>query len=452
MAEKDNHDVYHEIKAEVGPDADGTEVEVIEELELPEDGTPILKPETEPAAAVYTPSTYVMTNEPIINPLNIQLGTGRRENDRIESFPDQIQKSSSKTIANTSLQPQMLDSDVFSSRLLYSKDEIGDAKFTKFSRFTKVLDPYGRINPGREFLFFVKPDLHIAKTLNADVYRLTKGAYAGTTKFGNITLNPQLNFDMYFHDLIRTHPKLIGELQYSSEEGCVDPFCHLLSFYVKSNLPLDSSNARTMDNPATIFGTNYNYLQDSEASDEAYSFSLEFDDDKELNVYHFFKAYSQYHIARKSGMVTPPAMKYYTQKRLHNTMGIYKFIVAEDMETILYYAYLWGVIPTSCPREAFQDANFTEGLSFTVNFEAAFIEDMNPRILRDFNKLMLRKSRNKINPDDWLPIVKRTTIPGSVVGEAYDGFIDGRLPSGALVDSAIINNEIVPKYRLRWYA
>ena len=446
----DNHDVYHQIKEETtGPDADGTEIEVIEELEIPEPGSVITKPDTN-TDIVYTPTTYVMTPEPIPNTSNVELTAGRRDNAGIESFPDQIQKSSSKTLANTTLQPKVLDSDVFSSRLLYSKDEIEDAKFTKFSRFTKVLDPYGRRNPGREFLFCVKPDLHIAKTLNTDVYRLTSAASMGTTKFGNITLNPQLGSNMYFHDLIRTHPKLIGELQYSSEEGSSDPFCHLLSFYVKSNLPLDSSTARTMDNPATIFGTNYNYLQDSEASDEAYSFSLEFDDDKELNVYHFFKAYSEYHIARKSGLVTPPAMKYYTQKRLHNTMGIYKFIVGEDMETILYYAYLWGVFPTTCPREAFQDANFTEGLSFTVNFEAAFIEDMNPRILYDFNRLMRRKRRNQIDPNNWMPIVKRVTIPGAT-DSAYDGFINGKLPSGALVDSAIINGERIPKYRLRWY-
>lgn len=445
----DNHDVYHQIKAETAAGADGTEIEVIEELETPGPGTVTTKLNTG-TDVVYRPSTTVLTPEPIPDVSNVEISAGRRENSRIESFPDQLQKSSSKTLEKTVLQPKILDSDVFSSRLLYSKDEIEDAKFTKFSRFTKVLDPYGRINPGREFLFFVKPDLHIARTLNADVYRLTNARVTETTKFGNITLNPQLNSNMYFHDLIRTHPKLIGELQFSSEEGCNDPFCHLLSFYVKSNLPLDSSTARTMDTPATIFGTNYNYLQDSEASDEAYSFSLEFDDDKELNVYHFFKAYSEYHIARKSGLVTPPAMKYYTQKRLHNTMGIYKFIVAEDMETILYYAYLWGVIPTSCPREAFQDANFTEGLSFTVNFEAAFIEDMNPRILYDFNRLMMRKRRNQIDPDNWMPIVKKVTIPGGTES-AYDGFINGKLPSGALVDNAIINGERVPKYRLRWY-
>lgn len=445
----DNHDVYHQIKEETAAGTDGTEIEVIEELETPGPGTVTTKLNTS-TDVVYKPPTTVLTPEPIPDVSNVEMSVGRRENSGIESFPDQLQKSSSKTLEKTTLQPKILDSDVFSSRLLYSKDEIEDAKFTKFSRFTKVLDPYGRINPGREFLFFVKPDLHIARTLNADVYRLTNARVTETTKFGNITLNPQLNSNMYFHDLIRTHPKLVGELQFSSEEGCNDPFCHLLSFYVKSNLPLDSSTAKTMDTPATIFGTNYNYLQDSEASDEAYSFSLEFDDDKELNVYHFFKAYSEYHIARKSGLVTPPAMKYYTQKRLHNTMGIYKFIVAEDMETILYYAYLWGVIPTSCPREAFQDANFTEGLSFTVNFEAAFIEDMNPRILYDFNRLMMRKRRNQINPDNWMPIVKRVTISGGTES-AYDGFINGKLPSGALVDNAIINGERIPKYRLRWY-
>ena len=41
------------------------------------------------------------------------------------------------------------------------------------------------------------------------------------------------------------------------------------------------------------------YLRDFESSDENNTFSLEFLDDKDLNTYHFFKAYTEYHNARK---------------------------------------------------------------------------------------------------------------------------------------------------------
>ena len=55
----------------------------------------------------------------------------------------------------------MVGDDLMNSVGLYSKQDIRNARFTRFSRFGRVLDPYGRVNPGREYLFFVKPDLHI---------------------------------------------------------------------------------------------------------------------------------------------------------------------------------------------------------------------------------------------------------------------------------------------------
>ena len=51
--------------------------------------------------------------------------------------------------------------ELLNSQGLYSKKDINNAKFNKYSRFGRVLDPYGRLNGGREYLFFVKPDLHI---------------------------------------------------------------------------------------------------------------------------------------------------------------------------------------------------------------------------------------------------------------------------------------------------
>lgn len=375
----------------------------------------------------------------------------------------------------------MIKDDLMNSVGLYSKRDIEAARFSKYSRFGRVLDPYGRINPGREYLFFVKPDLHICVPQGSDGsiydYSGTSISQAYVSKSG-LKLNPQLDNNPYFRDLIDTHPNVVKELQASATLDN-DPFGHLLSFSVSSSLQLDSSNSRTLDNPATMYGTSYNYLLDSAGSDEGYEgISLEFVDDKELDVYHFFKAYSEYHIARKSGLVTPPSTDYYTYRRLHNTMGVYKFIVAEDMETIIYYAYLWGLFPTSCPREAFSDPNFSDGLTFSVNFEAAFIEDMNPTILYQFNKLMLNGALKGVNKDKWLPVIKQNRksdiISGISGNHGYDpsiGYgareqkvagmnyqigstdqIDGTLPRGALVDGRTINNEAKPKYRLRWYA
>lgn len=375
---------------------------------------------------------------------------------------------------------RLITDDLMNSVGLYSKEDIADAKFNKYSRFGRILDPYGRVNPGREYLFFVKPDLHICVPpgSNGEVYTYSgvnpSNAYKSDTS--GLRLNPQLDEYPYFKYLIDTHPNVIKELQVSSVTGN-DPFGHLLSFAVNSSLQLSSSDAKTIDNPATMYGSTYNYLLDSAGSDQGFEgISLEFIDDKDLNVYHFFKAYSEYHIARKSGLVTPPDVSYYQYRRLHNTMGCYKFIVGEDMETIIYYAYLWGLFPTSCPREAFSDASFSDGLTFSVSFEAAFIEDMNPTVLYQFNKLMLNGALKGVDKDNWIPIVRQNRFKDEYQGRthSYDksvGYgsgeqtlagatyqiggtdrIDGTLPRGALVDGRTVNGEATRKFRLRWYA
>jgi len=170
--------------------------------------------------------------------------------------------------------------DLLNSAGIYSKKDINNARFTRFSRFGRVLDPYGKLNPGREYLFFVKPDLHICvpanKPLDDTIYKI--GGFSKSTPYtgpNGMRLNPQLSNNPYFKDLIDTHPDVIKDLQVSADPNN-DPFSRLLSFTVSSNLTLGSSDTSTMDNPATIFGTNYKYIQDSEASDEAFGFSLEF--------------------------------------------------------------------------------------------------------------------------------------------------------------------------------
>ena len=65
--------------------------------------------------------------------------------------------------------------------------------------------------------------------------------------------------------------------------------------------------------------------------------------------------------------------------------GIYKFVVDEDYENIIYYAYLCGVDFESVPRDSFSDMKVDGGLRYSVSFKAAFVEDMTPEIIYDSN-------------------------------------------------------------------
>lgn len=401
-----------------------------------------------------------------------------------------ITTPSANSIPDSLKASKFLSDDLFNSVGLYSKKDIDEAKFTRFSRFGRILDPQGKLNDGREYLFFVKPDLHITKTNCDEIYHISGDEYTGDSITENgLTLNPQLGNSPYFQSLIWSHPDVVQELQSSAIRNGAslvdpkDPFCHLLSSTVNSYLDIPSGEASTLDNSSTMLGATYDYLKDAENSDENPTFSLEFLDTKHLDVYQFFRAYSEYHIVRKSGLVTPPHMDYYWHKRLHNTMGIYKFIVSEDMETLLYWAYYWGAYPVSVPREAFADPLFNEGLTFTVNFKAAFVQDMDPLILADFNRLMGPLITDK---NAWLPVVKQNfyddvdmngyrhsydpNMNSSIEGklrqsdpERKNGItsapsnnissrIDGRLPKHALVTKEQVTNGVgLNKYKLRWY-
>lgn len=304
------------------------------------------------------------------------------------------------------------------NNLIYTKEDIKDAKYKKFSRFGKIMDIHGRLNNTREYLFFVKPDLNIVKE-------------------SSMELNDGLSSDSYFKDLVKNYPDVVRELQRSAGTGNSDPFSHLLSFGVNSNLDLPSMEANTLDTPSNIMGTSIEYLGDSIASDEKVSFSLEFVDTKELELYNYFKAFQMYQNRRRTGLV-PINSKYIRERKLHYVLGIYKFLVDEDMETIIHYSYIWGAIPTSVPRDTFSSPEFQDGLTFSVSFKAGYVADLDPQILVDFNSLMgpLIQGKNRI---DIYNKTKHSII--------------GTLPSAAYVYKTTVEygRDGRSKYKLVWY-
>ena len=106
---------------------------------------------------------------------------------------------------------------------LYSKETINTAKFNNYSRFGRVIDPYGRLNDTREYLFFVKPNLHILSGSNTENERAEYYS-------NGLGLNPELNNNRYFRDLIYRRPDVVRSLVKDAPGSRIgDPFCHLLS-------------------------------------------------------------------------------------------------------------------------------------------------------------------------------------------------------------------------------
>ena len=259
----------------------------------------------------------------------------------------------------------------------FAQSEFTKGIFTHRYRYG-VLNPYQSLTTAREILFFTKPELNL--------FNSGSDAVDSIGVAGDGVLNPVLEDYPFFTELNDRYPEVLYALQNSAHNPNNDPFNHLLGNMVQSNLDVPSTTADMIETPANVYGVSYKYRGSSEAGDDNHSFSLEFKDTKYLPVYSFFKAYDLYEILKHHGIVRPN-MYYISNKILHDQYAIYKFILDEDMETIIYYAKYYGVKSVNLPRDVFNTTSFDNGLSYSIDFDAAFVEDMNPQILLDFNSL-----------------------------------------------------------------
>lgn len=293
--------------------------------------------------------------------------------------------------------------DLLKSNLIYDRKEL--CWYEKFNRFG-ALDPYNNLSFAKEYIFFTKPDCHIFTP--------------NTT-----TLQPALADDAFFVDAAKRYPHVIQQLQKSAGTVSGDdtdivnnPFMVLLSNSVKNTIDFQALSASEMDNSVNMWGSTIPYRKDAWLGDENVDFSLEFEDSRYLEVYMLLLMYEKYERYKTSGLIYPPNIdnadefgeahhnfnSYIANKELHDTFGIYRFIVAEDYETIIYYAYVCGAYFNSVPRDAFNDLKNGDGLRFSADFKAFTILDMDPRILFNFNKLVRDAYSNKGVGYDNLPI------------------------------------------------
>lgn len=322
---------------------------------------------------------------------------------------------------------------LFSRNDIYETSDQGGRLFTHTFRFG-LNNTYGALNNPREYIFFTKPDLHIIDASTEGGYKLTEG------------------LESYFwKDLFQNKKRIISLLQGSSglnTRGGIDWFNHLLqNTFASSTLDVPTLNSTDTETATNSFGVSLNYRGSSEDSDDGPEFSIEFKDDKYLNVYTFFRAYEEYQTLNKHGLIAPQVV-YRNNKTINDQFSIYKFIVDEDMETLIYWGKYYGVYPKSLPRDAFNASNFQDGLSFSISFKAAFYEDMRPEILYDFNAVQLMNGYMKNNSNVYHRI--------DTYNEVLDR-IDARPAKGALIyrvsdeaDDRVKNHPNKYYYKLVW--
>ena len=250
---------------------------------------------------------------------------------------------------------------------LWKLDEID--YFNQRYRFG-IMNPYQQLSSAREYLFFTKPDLNI----------YPRGSNGAPSNEMQAYLQTQPEWQNYGQNHFQVLRCLQASLQSNS------PFNNLLGNTVSSNLEVPGLSSDVIESANSMFGVNIQYHGSSEASNDNFDFSLEFKDTKLLHVYSFFKAYEDYHTLMHHG-VLDQWINYAWYHILNTQYSIYKFIVDDDAETIVYYGKAYGVYSKSLPRDVFTNTDFSDGISYSIDFHAAFYRDMNPLIIKEFNKL-----------------------------------------------------------------
>lgn len=250
--------------------------------------------------------------------------------------------------------------------------------FERFSRFGWI-NPFETDYAFREYLFFTKPDLYIFDD-----------------ESGN-RLNESLNVIPFFKDAFLKNNLALRELQYGVKnlQGRRDPFMHLLSNYVTSKMDLPGIGADSNKSTQNVYGVGIDYRSSSAKSDAAFDFSLSFKDTPTLDIYTMVKAYDEYvrlnkmgEINFRSGSLSERYKNYFLANIISDQFSVYKFIVSNDGETIVYYAKATGVYFTDVPRSDFGDPG-NDGYKFSLSFHANFVNDMDPAILAEFDALTL---------------------------------------------------------------
>lgn len=255
---------------------------------------------------------------------------------------------------------------------IYDRDRMN--AYNKFSRFP-IIDPYGALINTKEYIFITKPDLPIFKS---------DGSL--TSSIANIP---------FFADCNLRYKNVLKQLQ-SSADSTNNPFMTLLSNHVTSTLDIPGITGECIETASNIMGTKIYYRGTSHRSDEDHDFNLEFEDNKFLDIYMLFKIYDEYEKQKWYCKIdySPDAcgsdrwQNYILDKVLHDQISMFKFIVSDDGQRLLYWIKLTGCFPTSIPRDSWSDTTDTNPTKLTIGWKCHFVRDMDPITLIEFNSLV----------------------------------------------------------------
>ena len=239
---------------------------------------------------------------------------------------------------------------------------IRDDMINKFNRFLLEF-PNTALSKTFAHVFFTRPDLNL---YNND----------------GISLLSHVENDPYFYYLNRNSPNILKSLtnRFSTKHD-FNPF---LSNKAKS-FDMQDEYIETGEYGETFTGYKIKYGKHNIKSKTAGSFTINYVDDDNYNIYKIHKAWTDYisKVYRGEFAVNRDNI---VNRTIDYAASVYYFLCGPDGETILFWSKYTGVFPTNSPSSASAwSGEILKNPNISINYEFSWKEDMMPTTLAEFN-------------------------------------------------------------------
>lgn len=288
---------------------------------------------------------------------------------------------------------------IYRANKLYTSKDISE-RFEKFFRFGYI-DRENITTGSKEYLFFTKPHLYLFSS-NATF----ENPYPGKVSIND--LHPSIiKHSSTLCSLYHESPYLFYQLsRVSSKFGYnTHNFIPILTNTVASSLDLPTIDAEYSELNKTTMGATRFIRSHSIMSNNTFDFTIEFNDNKFLEVYKLAKIYDEYMNLKSSGLLdivvdigNPGGSN--NQSGTYGDMltnlianidtdsfSIYRIIVSDNGEDILHWSKLWGVTFSNVPRDSISNIGDDGKISIPLGFKADHVSDLDPLIIADFNSV-----------------------------------------------------------------
>lgn len=244
---------------------------------------------------------------------------------------------------------------------------------TQFNRFkTPMVD--GTLTKIIPYVFFTRPSINVVDPVTR-------------------RLKEQFSSDPLFTHIMASSPNILHGLGESLSP--VHHFNPLLSNSARSFEPQDEI-LRTVQTGDTYTGWKMVYGRNTNESNTAGQFNIQYQDNKDAEIYKTHKAWITYinNVYRGIWNVRKITLE---RKILNYASSVYYIVCAADGETILYWVKYYGVFPINTPASSMSWSSGTSPgiVDFVINYVYSMKEDYNPITIAEFNSMSTAALRYK---------------------------------------------------------